>query len=263
MKIKLFLLIVILLGMFFILYQVLLKDKSAAVSQQEAEELALDLYSGEIIKTEMDKNKNHYIITIENEKGIYRLTVSGVEEKVSNVKRIKKKQSILTQEEAKGKIEQEFNGKVLEINPSKKKKAHAEALVKKGQKKYRITFDLKKRELVSTIELKKNKDDLQSNPANKDTTTTEKQIKAIALKKMDGNGNVSDITKMNSKNGVVYKVTIENKSEDVHVYIQEATKKVTSVSRFTKELETDDDDDIDDDTEDDDTDDDNDEADED
>lgn len=61
---------------------------------------------------------------------------------------------------------------------------------------------------------------------------SEQRVKEIALSQL--NGKVSNIVKMDSKNGLLYKVTVENEIEGAHIYVQESTGKVTSTSWFSK-----------------------------
>jgi uncharacterized membrane protein YkoI len=242
LKVKLGLLAVIFFGLFFMLYQVLVKDASVIVSQQEAAAIASKLYDGEILESKMNKKKNQYVITVENDKGIYRLSVDGQTKKVSDVELIHKKNALLTAEEAKERISSEFNGNVTTIKTSgEKQPLFAEALVEKEQKEFRVVYDLKKRKIVSAVELKTKETASQpvspkKNNNQQKNVTSEQRAKEIALSQL--NGKVSNVVKMDSRNGTLYKVTVENEVEGAHVYVQESTGEISSLSWFSKMKKT-------------------------
>lgn len=235
MKIKVILLVIVFLGLFFVLYHTLMKDGSVAFSQKEAEAIAANLYNGEVLSSKKEEKGKHYSVLVENDKGAYRLKVNNQTGKVSNLKLIEKKDPLLTTEEAKGKINQALNGNVIDIKRTGKESLnHAEALVEKKQKKLRVVYDLKKQVIISKAELK----DPQVKTSKEKTKQKNKKdslqkVKDVALAQVV-NGKVSNITKIKSENGGLYKVTVENKSEGVYVYIYEGTEKISSTSWFSK-----------------------------
>ncbi|WP_077329214.1 PepSY domain-containing protein [Virgibacillus siamensis] len=240
MKLKLALLSVIFAGVSFLFFQVFIDDNTTAISTEEAEAIAAGLYDGKVIKSKEDK-KGNYTISIENEKGIYQLTVNGHTKKVSNVKRLKeKKQHFMALDAAEKNIQQEFKGNVLSIRKSGD--AVANAQVKKKNRTYQIIYDLKEGKIISSKVVKSSKK--STGDKEKNMRISMGQLTNIAKNQLDGN--VSNIKKLNTDHGIVYKVTVEKRTEGAHVYVQEATKKATSVSWFSKNA-GDDDDDLDDD----------------
>lgn len=235
MKIKVTLLVIVFLGLFFVLYQTLMKDGSVAVSQKEAEAITANLYNGEVLNSKKEEQGQHYSVLVENDKGTYRLKVNNQTGKVSNLKLIERKDPLLTTEEAKGKINQALNGNVIDIKRSGKESLnHAEALVEKKQKKLRVVYDLKKQVIISKAELK----DQQVKTSKEKTKQKNKKdslqkVKDVALAQVV-NGKVSNITKIKSENGDLYKVTVENNSEGANVYVYEGTGKISSTSWFSK-----------------------------
>ncbi|WP_174614862.1 hypothetical protein [Virgibacillus ihumii] len=250
MKVKLILLSVIFAGISFILFQVLVDDNTAAISLEEAEAIAVGLYDGKAFKSEKNE-KGNYIIAIENEKGIYQLTVNSHTKKVSNVKQLKEKtRSLLTIKEAKKNIQQQFKGNVLTIKKSGN--TAAKAKVKKKNRTYQVIYDLKKGKITSSKTVK----DSKKHTSEKQEGTSDKKKKSeisrnqltnIAKKQLDGT--VSNIKRLQTDHGIVYKVTVEKQTKGAHVYVQEATKKITSTSWFSKNTEVDDDSDDADDNE--------------
>ncbi|ASN06889.1 hypothetical protein [Virgibacillus necropolis] len=229
MKVKLFLLTSIMIGLFFVFYQVLVKDISATVSQKEAEATASRLYNGDVLKSETVKENNNYTISVKNDRGIYRLMVDGQTKEVSNVKLVEKNDSLLKLEEAKDVITHEINGKVTSIKKSSEKApTHAEALVEKNQKKFHVIYDLKKQVIVSSAEIKVDKEETKQQK----NEISKQRAKEIALSQI--NGKLTNMKKLDSKHGILYKVTVENNSEGAHVYVQESTGEVSSVSWFLK-----------------------------
>lgn len=241
MKLKLAFLLVIFAGVSFILFHVFIDDHKDAISLEEAEAIAVGLYDGNIIgskKSEEDK----YMISVENDKGIYQLTVDRHTKKVSNVKQLEKREIKLTLDEAKQRIQQETGGKVTDIKKSDGSTAVAD--IKKGNNMYTYTYDLEKGKIISSNLLRQGKEgnDSKNDKANQEKHVISKQqLAKIAKTQLDGT--VSNIKKLTSDHGNVYKVTIENRVEGAHVYIREVTKKVTSVSWFSKTADDDGDDD--------------------
>ncbi|MGG3889549.1 PepSY domain-containing protein [Metabacillus fastidiosus] len=91
MKLKAALLIFIILGLSYSMFQVFMKDSPKMLSEKEAEQIAADLYGGKVLNIEGDKGNSKYIVLIENDKGTYRLSVDKETKKVSDVKLIEKK----------------------------------------------------------------------------------------------------------------------------------------------------------------------------
>ncbi|MED4400107.1 hypothetical protein ABET41_11115 [Metabacillus fastidiosus] len=91
MKLKAALLIFIILGLSYSMFQVFMKDSPKMLSEKEAEQIAADLYGGKVLNIEGDKGNSKYIVLIENDKGTYRLSVDRETKKVSDVKLIEKK----------------------------------------------------------------------------------------------------------------------------------------------------------------------------
>ncbi|MED4531915.1 hypothetical protein [Metabacillus fastidiosus] len=91
MKLKAALLIFIILGLSYSMFQVFMKDSPKMLSEKEAEQIAADLYGGKVLNIEGDKGNSKYIVSIENDKGTYRLSVDRETKKVSDVKLIEKK----------------------------------------------------------------------------------------------------------------------------------------------------------------------------
>lgn len=227
MKIKLALLTVIFAGISFVFFQVFIGDNTAAISQEEAETIAAELYNGKVVKSKEDE-KDRYLISVENEKGIYQLTVNGHTKKVSNVKQIKEKKTLLSKDEAKKNIQQESNGKVIEIK--KADDTTAKARVKKNNRTYKYVYDLKKQKITSSKMVKDA--GKQTDKKKEHIAISRQQLMEIAKSQL--NGTVTKVKKLKSDHGLVYKVTVEKEAKGAHVYVQEATKKVISVTWFSK-----------------------------
>lgn len=246
MKVKLLLLSVIFCGIFIVLYEVLIDDKAVTISKREANAIATDLYNGHIVNS--SEKGDHYIISIENKKGIYRLMVDGETRSVSNVKQIKKKEpNLLTMEEAKANIRKKYGGKVTNTKQSGE---NAEVILKNGKKKLHIVYDLKKQQVVSKSRINKGgKGTPPDSNSDRDAGAETKSIpraQLIAIAQDELAGEVSNIKELKRDHGNVYQVTIENPSKRAHIYIQGATEEVTSISLVTKKVQENDRDDGDD-----------------
>lgn len=260
MKVKAVLISFIVLGLSFTLFQVFIKDNPTMISQKEAEAIVTKLYGGKILNTTADKENNNYQISIENDKGIYNLFVNRETKKINDVRLIERKETLLTVEEAKNNIENELNGQVNQIKQvNKKEQPFVEATVEKDNKHYSIEYDLKKKMIVSNKEMK-----VASNTQNVDRSSnrrehessintsliSEQKAKDIALQQI--NGQITNVSKATTQKGEHYKVTVDGQSDGAHVYVQANTGKVSSISWYSKEQPSKDDNDDDDDDNDDD-----------
>ncbi|OMP68372.1 PepSY domain-containing protein [Domibacillus epiphyticus] len=227
MKIKIFLIAVIVIGLGFVLYEGLFNNRPAIISQKQAEKIVTDMYGGNIVSVKWDQPKYDYYMVIKNEKGTYSLSVDGKTKKINNVKMMEKEEALLTLEEAKEKIIAESNGRVTEIKAMREQgKQYAEAIVSKEEKQFRVIYDLINEKTVSSKEIK-------DSPAEKaENVISEQRAREIALKTV--NGSVTNVSKINSKTGPLYKVTVENSKDGAHVYIQETTAKLSSIYWFKK-----------------------------
>ncbi|MEH6946880.1 PepSY domain-containing protein [Bacillus sp. JJ634] len=234
MKVKIVLIVFIVLGLSFTLFQVFIKDSPKMISQQDAEQIATKLYGGKVLNTTVDAEKDNYQISLENDQGIYNLCVNGQTEKVSNVRLVEKKEIALTVDEAKKNIENELNGRVQEIKQMDKEgRPFVEAIVEKDQKYYQIEYDLNEKKIVANHEVK----------GQVETPVISKQeAKDIALKQFKGE--VTKISTVETSTGAHYKVTIDGQTADANVYVQGHTGVVSSISVNSKQ---DDDDEADDD----------------
>ena len=251
MKKKLFLIGFILLGLFFSLFQIFGKDAPAEISEKEVLDLATKLYGGKVLSYE-EKNSS-YEMTLENNSGVYFLVVDPKTEKVSNIKLLEKKDTLLTLEEATQMIEQKMDGEVKQIEQENKdRKNLAKPVVWKDNTQYSVVFDLAENKVLDTREMTRNGE--PGGAGNVDAEAVyEQRAKEIALKQ--ASGTVTNVTKVTNQKGVHYKVTIDNPQEVAHVYVQSETGKVSSVSSIPKKETDDQDDDDDDDDQDDDNDD--------
>ena len=216
MKLKAALVVFIIVGLSFTLYQLLFTEHSKAISAKEAEAMATDLYGGKVLNTKADETS--YQISLENDKGIYELSVDGATEKVIDVKLIERKEILITVDEAKNKLEKELIGKVTQVKQvNKDGKPFVEATVEKKNKQYKIVYDLENKHIVSNQEVK-NQVDV--------TPISKQEAKEIALKQLSGK--VTDLSTVTTEKGPHYKVTVDGKKEDAHVYVQSNTGIVTS-----------------------------------
>ncbi|KAB7704444.1 hypothetical protein F9802_17265 [Bacillus aerolatus] len=242
MKVKVLLIVFIIFGLSFTLFQIFKKEHPVNISQKEAEAIAVKLYGGKVLNTTVNKENNNYQISIDNHKGIYNMYVDGNTKKVSNVRLIKRKESLLTIDEAKKNIEKELNGRIDQIKQvNKKEGAFAEATVKKDDKHYSVEYDLKKKKIVANTEKKmasntQMKDHLSKGIEQKSNTNTslisKQQARNIALQQI--NGKVTNLSEVITQNGKHYKVTVDGPSEGAHVYVQANTGKVSSISWYAK-----------------------------
>ena len=246
MKVKVLLIVFIIFGLSFTLFQIFKKDYPVNISQKEAEAIAVKLYGGKVLNTTVNKENNNYQISIDNHKGIYNMYVDGNTKKVSNVRLIKRKESLLTIDEAKKNIEKELNGQVDQIKQVNKKEGEfAEATVKRDDKHYSIEYDLKKKKIVANTEKKtalnthsniQMKDHLSKVTEQKNNTNTslisKEQARNIALQQI--NGKVTNLSEVTTQNGKHYKVTVDGPLEGAHVYVQANTGKVSSISWYAK-----------------------------
>lgn len=246
MKVKVGLIAFIILGLSFTLYQVLIKDSPALITQKEAEAIATNLYGGKVLNAKVAQENSKYKLMLENEKGIYHLFVDRNTKKISDIKLVERKETLITTEEAKKEIEKELNGKVNRITYiNKDGQPFVEATMKKDNKNYKIKYDITKKTIVSNKEMKSN----QKAPP----PISEREAKEIALQQI--NGQITNLSIVTDQNGEHYKVTVDGPSQSAHVYVQVNTGEVSRIFEYSKEqpneAENDDDDYGDDDDDDD------------
>ncbi|XEC96321.1 PepSY domain-containing protein [Paenibacillus tarimensis] len=94
MKLKAALFTFIVLGLSFTIFQVFIRDHPLMITQQEAKDIATELYGGKVLHITPDSKNSHYQIEIENDKGIYQLFVDGKTNKISDVKLIERKEPL-------------------------------------------------------------------------------------------------------------------------------------------------------------------------
>ncbi|MCP3763562.1 hypothetical protein NLX67_14375 [Domibacillus sp. A3M-37] len=230
MKMKLFLTAFIFIGLVVVLYKGYIVERPAAVSEAEAESLAVSTYDGEVQSIEWNKDRQAYEIVLENDKGTYALSVDGQSKKVSNVKLLEKSQTTLTLEEAREQIRGDSNGIVTSISDiTGDGEPRAEAIVDKNGTNYRFVFNLETGETVSSDEIKV-ADAMTVPQEAKPFVVSELTAKEAAAREVDGN--VTRIETVETNSGDHYKVTVENDDGGAHVYVQAATAKVSSISRF-------------------------------
>ncbi|RID88239.1 hypothetical protein D1953_04580 [Peribacillus asahii] len=241
-KVKIVLIVFIVLGLSFTLFQVFIKDSPKMISQQDAEQIATKLYGGKVLNTTVDAEKDNYQISLENDQGIYDLYVNGQTEKVSNVRLVEKKEIALTVDEAKKNIENELNGRVQEIKQMDKEgRPFVEAIVEKNQKYYQVEYDLNEKKIIANHEVKEQVET---------PVISKQEAKEIALKQYKGE--VTKISTVETATGTHYKVTIDGQKADANVYVQGHTGVVSSISVNSKQ--DDDEDEADDDNDDEDAD---------
>ena len=237
MKLKAALVVFIIAGLSFTLYQLLFTEPSKVISAKEAEVMATELYGGKVLNIKPDDSS--YQISLENDKGIYVLSVDGVTKKVIDVRLIERKEILITVDEAKNNLEQVLKGKVTQVKQvNKEGQFFVEATVEKENKLYKIVYDLKNKQIVSNQAVK-NQVDV--------TPISKKEAKEIALKQLSGK--VTDLSIVTTEKGPHYKVTVDGKKEDAHVYVQSNTGIVTST--YWTQLDKEDKDDVNDDQQDD------------
>jgi uncharacterized membrane protein YkoI len=233
------------MGVSFSLYILFLKEDSTVITQEEATAIATNLYGGEVLDAELDENKSNYQIQLENDKGTYHLMVDSITKKISDIKLVKRKETIITLEEAKENIEKELRGKITQINQiTKEGQPLIKATIERNSKQYRVEYDVNKKSIISKQELT-----IRSKPS---PSISELEAKEIALKQIEGE--VTNISIVKVQNGKHYKVTVDDRAEGAHVYVQANTGNVSSISWYS--TTNDDEDDLKDDIEDDDHDDD-------
>lgn len=252
MKMKLFLIIFIIVGLCFSLFQIFTNDPSADISEREAREVATNLYGGKVIDYK-EQNGNHQM-TLENNTGTYYLVVDGKNKTVDDLKIIEQKTAPSSIEEAKVMIAEELNGQVVQIEEAAGNDRHlAMAMVEKGNKQYKVEFDLVGKKIVGTSEApstgEMNGGKGENTSGGNPEAIYEQKAKEIALQQ--AGGTVTNVEKVTTQKGVHYKVTIDGMKEVAHVYVQSDTGKVSSVSSIPKK-QTDDDEHDDDDEDDDD-----------
>ncbi|WP_046180774.1 hypothetical protein [Domibacillus tundrae] len=231
MKMKLFLTAFIFIGLVVVLYKGYIVERPAAVSEAEAESLAVSTYDGKVQSIEWNKDRQAYEIVLENDKGTYALSVDGQSKKVSNVKLLEKSQTTLTLEEAREQISRDSNGIVTSISDiTGDGEPRAEAIVDKSGTNYRFVFNLETGETISSDEIKV-ADAITVPQEAKPFVVSEQTVKEAAVAEV--NGNVTKIETVETSSGDHYKVTVENEKGGAHVYVQAATAKVSSISRFT------------------------------
>ncbi|WP_053368562.1 PepSY domain-containing protein [Bacillus sp. FJAT-27245] len=246
MKVKLFLLGFILFGLSFSVFQLFINNESTELSERSALDIAVNLYGGKVIEAK-EKNGN-YEMTLENDKGIYYLIVDGKTMKVKKIKLVELKQSLLSIEEAKIKIEAEMKGKVKQIERvAKNGQMLARAIVEKEERQFRVDFDLSGKKAVAISPIPDSNGDGGKYLNEKSPEEIyEKRAKEIALQQAPGI--VTNIAKIMTKNGGHYKVTIDRLNEVAHIYVHSGTGKVSSVSSIPKKQKLDEEDDSDDET---------------
>ncbi|USK60267.1 PepSY domain-containing protein [Peribacillus asahii] len=233
MKVKIVLIVFIVLGLSFTLFQVFIKDSPKMISQQDAEQIATKLYGGKVLNTTVDTEKDNYQISLENNQGIYNLYVNGQTEKVSDVRLIEKKEIALTVDEAKKNIENELNGRVQEIKQMDREgRPFVEAIVEKDQKYYQIEYDLNEKKIIANHEVKERVET---------PVISKQEAKDIALKQFEGE--VTKISTVETSTGTHYKVTIDGQKADANVYVQGHTGVVSSISVNSKQDDDNDDED--------------------
>ncbi|MCP3740697.1 PepSY domain-containing protein [Rossellomorea sp. BNER] len=226
MKLKVGLIMFIILGLSFTLFQVFIKDNPTMISKKEAEAIATNLYGGKVLKAKANQENSNYQVSLENEKGIYHLNVDSKTKKISNVRLVERKETLITIEEAKKNMEKELNGQVNQIKQvNKEGQSFVEATVVKNGKNYRVEYDLKEKAIVSNKEIK--------SPLETSPSISEQKAKEIALQQM--NGQVTNVSIVTGKNGENYKVTVDDHPKGAHVYVQANTGEVSSISSYSKE----------------------------
>ena len=166
---------------------------------------------------------------LENEKGIYQLSVDSKTKKISNIGLVEKKEALLTREEAKRHIEKELGGQVNQIKQiNKGGEPFVEAIVEKNSKHYRIEYDLKEKNIVSNTEMNSS---VKTSPY-----ISEQEAKEIALEQI--NGQITNLSTVTTQNGKHYKVTVDDQAEGAHVYVQANTGKVASISWYSEQSQS-------------------------
>jgi uncharacterized membrane protein YkoI len=248
MKVKLFLIIFIILGLCFSLFQIFLNDSSAKISEKEAQDIATNLYGGKVLDYK-EQNGNHQM-TLENDRGIYNVVVDGNTKTVSNLKLIDPKEALLTVEEAKTMIMDEMQAEVIQIEKAVKDgQPLAKALVEKENKQYSVEFDLSEKKMIGSTEIPSSSE--SNGNINRENTEAQDEQKAKEVALQQTHGTITNVEKVTTQKGNHYKVTIDNSNEVAHVYVQSDTGKVSSVSSIPKKQSDDMDDDQDDDQDDD------------
>lgn len=223
----------IILGLSFTLIQLIFNEDPKAISAKEAEAMATELYSGKVLESKVEAP--NYLISLENDKGIYELYIDRKTEKIKNVKLIERKESLLTIDEAKRNIEQELKGKVIDIKEVKQnEQLFAEAKIVKDNKQYKVDYDLVNKKLISS-QLLKDQEEIM--------LISKQKAKEIAIKQLPGK--VTALTTVTTEKGPHYVVTVDGNKEDAQVYVQSNTGIVTST--YWTQLDDDEDDDRDDD----------------
>lgn len=245
MKLKVFLIIFITIGISFSLYQMFIKEDAKIISAEEAKKIAVNLYGGKALAAELDQSKSAYHIKLENDKGIYYLAVDSSTKKISEIKLGERKDTVAPLAEAKTDIEKETGGQITKFNEvTRNGKPYLEATVKQNNQHYSVEYDLQSQAVVSNEKV----------PANEkpSPSITEQEAKAIALQQADGK--VTNLSIVNTQRGRHYKVTVDNKAEGAHVYVQANTGNVSSVAWYSSQNTNEDIDDDNDDNNDDDND---------
>lgn len=229
MKVKAALILFIILGLGFTLFKAFFNGDSTVISAKKAEAMATELYGGQVLNTK--ENEAYYQISLENDKGIYELYVDENTGKIRNVKLIERKESFTTVDDAKNNIEKEVKGKVTQVKQvNKDGQPVVEATVEKDNKQYKIQYDLKNKQIVSS-QVVKNQEEV--------TPISKQEAKEIALKQLPGK--VKKISTVTNEKGPHYVVTVDGKEEEANVYVQSNTGLVTST--YWIDLDDDDDDD--------------------
>lgn len=229
MKVKVGLIVFIILGLSYTLFLVFIKDNPTIISQKEAGAIATNLYGGKVLNAKVDQGNNKYQLMLENEKGIYQLSVDSKTKKISNIELVEKKEALLTIEEAQNHIEKELSGQVNQIKQiNKEGKPFVEAIVEKNSKHYSIEYDLKKKSIVSNTEINSS---VKTSPY-----ISEQKAKEIALEQI--NGQITNLSTVTTQNGKHYKVTVDDQAEGAHVYVQANTGKVASISWYSEQSQS-------------------------
>ncbi|MFT9846819.1 PepSY domain-containing protein [Aneurinibacillus sp. REN35] len=104
MKVKVTLLVLSIVGVAFLLFEMVYNEHPTFITAKKAEAVATKLYGGKVLETRA--NKADYQISLENDRGLYELHVDANTEKIYDIKLIKRKDTPLTLEEAVGRTGQ-------------------------------------------------------------------------------------------------------------------------------------------------------------
>ncbi|MEO4054501.1 PepSY domain-containing protein [Solibacillus sp. CAU 1738] len=202
-------------------------EKAPSITAQQAKEIALKEFGGNIIDFEYDRDDNvpHYEIDIKNGNEKIELYIDATTGKVTVQEReaiSSEKAPAITAQQAKEIALKEFGGNIIDFEYDRDDNVpHYEIDIKNGNEKIELYIDA----TTGKVTVKERK----TISSEKAPTITAQQAKKIALNQFGGN--IIDFEYDSDDNMPHYEIDIKNGNEKIELYIDATTGKVTVTKR--------------------------------